>query len=170
MKHKLKHKLTKLIPPGANLRSELKEVCAALCIQAALSLGFLFRYYDAVDSLYIYSFGMRMLITDAVIENVGNLLEHCLIGFWVVVGFCVILTAAHYMSFYRETKSIYLMKRLPETIELHKRCLTLPVLGILAGIILSVLLVCIYVLIYYIATPSQCLPGHISINLWRIIL
>ena len=50
------------------------------------------------------------------------------------------------------------MRRLPERWELHLRCLTVPVVGVLGAMSLQGILGIFYYLIYIFVTPRQCLP------------
>lgn len=60
-------------------------------------------------------------------------------------------------------KSIYLMGRLPDRWELHRRCLTLPLGWLLSAVLLPVLTLLVYYGIYYLITPAACLrPGQLA--------
>ena len=64
----------------------------------------------------------------------------------------------HYAHYYRGSKSIYLMRRLPDRTLLHRQCWTLPLLALGLTLLVLVLLPALYYLIYRYATPAQCLP------------
>lgn len=76
----------------------------------------------------------------------------------------------HYLSHYQGSKSIYLMRRLPDRWELHHRCLTLPLTGALIYLGCALFLLLVYFCIYLIVTPAQCLiPGQWPLLLHRIL-
>lgn len=64
----------------------------------------------------------------------------------------LVLAAYNYRYHFQGSRSIYLMKRLPDNKDLARRCLTIPLLGILACILVAALLTGICYLIYA-ATP-----------------
>ncbi len=67
--------------------------------------------------------------------------------------------AANYMTFYRESKSIYLMRRIPDRWELPRRCAAVPLIGLAAGLILTAILICLCNLIYFKADAAAVHPG-----------
>ena len=75
--------------------------------------------------------------------------------------------AANYMTFCRESKSIYLMRRIPDRWELPRRCAAVPLIGLAAGMILTAVLICLCNLIYFKATPPQCIPAGGHFLFWR---
>ena len=81
---------------------------------------------------------------------------------------CLVLLAAYHYAYHRQgSKSIYLMRRLPSKLELHRRCLTLPIAGILIALLTAFLLLLIYYAVYMNVTPAECLmPGQWQ-KLWR---
>lgn len=167
----MRKKLEKLIPPGADPVQELCSCMVLLLLEFVISLTFLGTFNHQLNELYVYSQGKRIhLIPDAVMPSLNELMQRKLSGFLILLCGCMVLAAVHYISFYRESKSIYLMKRLKSASELHKRCLALPVLCIFCGIILMVILIAVYSFIYYSLTPAQCRPEPIHFDLWRCIL
>ena len=163
-------KLYKWMPPGAKLRTEL-----ALCGLAAFALifcwsaGFLTAYQDALSQLYTTRYGVRVLRASVMIVPVNELLRHRFAGLWGYALCCLGLAAAHYASFHRESKSIYVMKRIPRAGELHVRALALPVAALAAGILLAALLLSVYLLVYFCATPAQCIPGAAALDIWEVL-
>lgn len=77
------------------------------------------------------------------------------------VPFVLFLTAMvvyHYTYYYRETRSIYLMRRLPGRGAVLKSCAAGPLLGLgIAGVGLA-LLYLLYYGIYLLVIPGECLP------------
>ncbi|MGN0267109.1 MAG: hypothetical protein ACI4D7_05465 [Lachnospiraceae bacterium] len=166
----MRKKLEKRIPPGADPVQELCSCMVLLLLEFVISLGYLSAYYNHLDNLYYIKGRKKYLLEGAVMPSLNELMQGRMFGFVILICGCMVLAAVHYVSFYRESKSIYLMKRLKSASELHKRCLALPVLCILCGIILMVILIALYSFIYYNLTPAQCLPEPIPFDLWRCIL
>ena len=84
-------------------------------------------------------------------------------GFGVLILLILVWIMIRYVFFYRESKSIYLMRRLPKRSELYKRILVIPavLLGLSAITAIITVLLCRY---YYIhLTPANQLPAQIEI-------
>ena len=66
-----------------------------------------------------------------------------------------------HISYFQDSKSIYTMRRLPSVWELHRRCLTLPVCGMVIGLGTAFVLILLYYNVYIGLTPEICLtPGQ----------
>lgn len=170
MNMNLKQNITNYAPVGADIRSELAGYGIMLLFIFAISSSFLFSYANALDNLYGYHYGRRILLSDAMMPNINELMKHSFSGIWGLLVDCIVMVCSHYRSFYHDSKSIYVMKRIPHGSELHRRCLTLPLFGFLAGILFTAILIGIYVFAYYHMTPVQCLPEYTPLDLWRILL
>ena len=75
--------------------------------------------------------------------------------------------AANYASFSRQTKSIYVMKRLPSAKELHVRCLTLPAVACAVGFLVSLILLAIFAAVYHHGGPARCMPPAETLQIWE---
>ena len=65
--------------------------------------------------------------------------------------------------------SIYLMRRLPDRWELHRRCLVFPFAGLVLCVAAAFLTVVLCYACYMIATPEICLtPGQWQ-KYWRFL-
>ena len=162
--------LTKNAPPGANILIHTNWYIAGTCWSFLWSAGFLLRYSDAYHRLFYTSGGSRYLRSQAMMPEFTELLGGSLNGIYVI---CLLLLAAvilNYASFYRESKSIYLMKRLPNRWELHRRCILLPALGLAGSLTLRAILLMIYFAVYILITPDRCLPPEQWQKLWSVLL
>ena len=82
-------------------------------------------------------------------------------GFSLLFLGAAILAAYNYSGFRNGSKSYYLMRRLPDKWEYHRRCLALPLAATLAGLVLIPVLMGLFYVLYLHATPEQCLqPGQ----------
>ena len=145
-------------PLGINLAKEV--MVFVVCMTAACMYSFLYivEYVCARDELYDFVNEKKVIIEGAKMAPFSDLLGNHLLGFVIVmlamVGICIYHYAYHYM----DSKVVYLMKRLPSKWEMHKRCLILPIAGILVAAVFMAALWGIYYGIYLLFTPQQCLP------------
>ena len=94
----------------------------------------------------------------------NNLLQHVIFG---ILAF-IFASAIHYAYYRADSKSIYLMRRLPNSFELHRRCLLLPALYAVDFLLMGAVLLFIYYAIYMISTPEAALmPGQWQ-RLWSV--
>lgn len=128
------------------------------------------RYFNAHSNLYGYEGTKRVLLTDAVMPDMGTLIGSALVGFLIIALCMLAMIVYHYAYHLQDSKSIYLMRRLPNRWELHRRCLTLPLLAIVICLLVAVILLLIYYGIYTIATPGECLTPHQWQKIWSVLL
>ena len=158
---------TRDLPPGLSLQKELNGLRLGLLATAGLSL-FLFvtHYLSARSNLFShpYNSSKAMLIPGAMMVPLEELLQGVFLPFLLCLAILPIWIANHYCYYHQASKSIYLMRRLPDRTLLHRQCLTLPLLGLVLYLVSALLLFGLYVLIYRFATPAPCLPATI----WRL--
>ena len=80
---------------------------------------------------------------------------------------CGFNAAANYASFFRQSKSIYVMKRLPSAKELHVRCLTIPAVACAVGFLVSLILLAIFAAVYHHGVPARCMPPAETLQIWE---
>lgn len=162
--------MERLSPAGYNMRMELKYFAGGLIVSFVYSLNYVFRFLSARRSLYYYlrTTGEWVLREGAVMKDFAALLGSSLLLFRVL-ALCMALTAAlHYAYHRRGSRSDYLMRRLPDRWEMHRRCLTIPVCTALISLTAWFALLLIYYGLYMLATPGQCLaPGQWA-KLWTM--
>lgn len=153
-------KLEKLYPPGYAYRWEL-AVTAGLTLAAIFfSVRFLVRLDNAVTALYYYGpAGERQLCPGAVIEPFHGIARGSWQAFWLPALSQAAIAVSHYCYYYRSTRSIYLMRRLPQRGLVLRSCLASPLLclGLLA--LVTGVLWLLYLGCYFLAVPAQCLPS-----------
>lgn len=156
------------VPLGIRWQGELSALAAGLSVSTLVSLAFPIRFAEAYYGLYETAnkeiAGVaRILRPGAQMESFASLMNGALLGFLVVTLAMIPLAAYHYRYHFQGSKSIYLMRRLPSKGELARRCLTVPVMGVLLAAAMALLLICLYYLMYVSITPEACLvPGQ-----WR---
>ena len=166
---KQNRKPSDFLPPGMTLRSKLLHYAGHLAFYVLLGSFVLFciRYTYLRDKLYEDILGRRVLRSGVQLDSLSDILNG---KFRLsLMYFILMLTdiGLNYASFYRESKSIYLMRRIPDRWELPRRCASVPLMGIAAGLILTAILICLCNLIYFKATPPQCIPAGEHFLFWR---
>ena len=117
--------------------------------------------------MYEFRYGAQVLRNGAVMASLNSLIRHRLSGFWVYLLVCGFNAAANYASFSRQTKSIYVMKRLPSAKELHVRCLTIPAVACAVGFLVSLILLAIFAAVYHHGVPARCMPPAETLQIWE---
>ena len=122
-------------------------------------LYFLGSYMEAYDSLFLHRAGFRTMLREgAVMPGFFEILSGSEVMFLIACSLMPFWALYHYNYHYNGSKSIYLMRRLPDSWDLHRRCLTVPVVGLLGALAFQGILGCLYYLLYIFVTPRQCLP------------
>ena len=155
-------------PPGLDWKKAVRNWYCGL--SGAFFVGmfwYLCLYGMAKAELYVQRGGDRLLRPGAVMDDFYTLMHLTLVGFIVLGFYTAVQGAAHYSYHHQGSKSIYLMKRLPDKMELHRRCLTLPVAGLLLCALTAFLTVALCYGIYVHFTPEECLRPHQWEMFWR---
>lgn len=164
--------LSRYAPPGWDLRRE-KQIFGYGMILAAFAglVVFLARFCDALDRLYwtqrVDGEWERTLRPGAVMADYKEVLGGALLGFGILALCLAAFIPLHYAYHHQGSKSIYLMRRLPDRWERHRRCWTLPLLGIAACLLAAFLLLAACYAIYMLATPEECLTVGQWQKIWR---
>lgn len=143
-------------PPGYEYEKERNAAILLLGIGITFSLQFFRSLYQTWEALYVYTDRARVLREDAVAAPFGKLVT----GHWglyvPLLMFLAAMAGYHYLYYYRDTRSIYLMRRLPGRWTVLKSCAAGPLLGMgLTAVILS-LLYLMYYGMYLLVIPKSC--------------
>lgn len=148
----------KFFPPGYKYEWERNSAVLLFGIGVALSLQFFGRLHQAAEVLYEYTDRGRMIREDAAAASFWQLVT----GHWglfvPLVLFLTVMTIYHYIYYYRGTRSIYLMRRLPRRGVVFKSCVTGPLIGLGMAIVILAPLYLLYYGIYLLVIPGECLP------------
>lgn len=150
--------LEKYAPLGIHLAREVMVFVFCIVCAVGYSLGFVLDYISARNELYDWIDGKAYLIEGAKMPSFQVLMHGRMAGFIIVAIALVGIMIYHYSYHYMDSKIVYLMKRLPNKWELHKRCITLPIAGAVVVVGIMVLVWAIYLGVYLAFTPQQCLP------------
>ncbi|MBR4026579.1 MAG: hypothetical protein IKJ01_03330 [Lachnospiraceae bacterium] len=150
--------LEKYVPPGISVIREVKIMVSGILLAVLYSFSFFFQYMQAKNALYEIYAGNKYLIKNAVICRFGEVSKGCFHGFWIYILCMIGIIIYHYIYHFQGSKLIYFMRRLPNKWEFHKRCLLLPVIAIIIGMITMIVLRFVYYGVYFLCTPYECLP------------
>lgn len=171
MKKKFIEKWERYAPPGADVGKQINRFSGQILLAVFYALiCFLLRYLPARSNLYYFTSGQHILRPDAVMPDFTEMTAHMFL--FHIILFLILLgrIAGNYASFFRGSKSIYLMKRLPDPMERHRRCLALPLAGIAVIVLTAIIVLLISFMVYLRFTPAACMtPGQWQ-KLWSVIL
>ncbi|MGN1002239.1 MAG: hypothetical protein ACI4PC_05660 [Oscillospiraceae bacterium] len=162
--------LERLAPPGMSLKQEKGFFWGGLAGAWLCSLSFLARYLDARGELYFYVGTQRRLDPNAVMPDFAVLFDGSLLGFALVAACMLFFIVFHYAYYRQGSKSVYLMRRLPQRWEMHKRSLTLPLLAVCLYALAALLVLLAYLAVYLLFTPDECLTPHQWQKIWSVLL
>lgn len=152
------------LPPGWDWEALKEGLLWGHGFSAVSLLFFLGKYFNSVDSLYVHISQpdgtlLRQLYPGRTVEPFFTLLWGMpLLGLWFFLAVMAVQVARHYRYHTRDSMSVYLMRRLPDAMEYHRRCWTVPVLASLAELLLFCLGGALCWLLWYFATPAGHLP------------
>ena len=156
-----------LVPPGVNGTKEVRWTLIGVGLSAAAGLlGFLFQLGGQCTSARLrLEAGEPSVEIDAFREILGgNLFCFALMNL-VMVG----MLFYHIDLHYRPSRSIYLMRRLPQRWELLRRCAALPLLGLLCSVLVWGLLQLLLFWMYLTIPPQDFLPPLYEGGFWAAL-
>lgn len=158
-------------PPGMPVKGDTVTVCVCMIFSVLWSaVSFLEEYFW--DRSFLFStvgdpggFYMIRYMTEFHSLTAGKFYP-----FAVTATVILLFIPFRYAYFFRGSKSVYLIKRLPEKAPLAKRVLVIPLAELLlcGATAFGILLICYAV--YMLATPAECLPPDQWKLLWRSLL
>lgn len=155
----IKH-IEKLLPVGVPLKKELAGIIIGVILAVIRSLSYLGSYYNYYNYLFEHYDSRKILVEGRLMADFYVIIDGCFEGFLVVIFLLIVLTVFHYAFHYIDSKSIYTMKRLSKKSELHKRCMTVPLISIALCLTLSAILLVLYYSHYITTTPTECLTDN----------
>lgn len=130
---------------AARQRMMLVIITAAVLLWAAMIFG-----TNLQGALREYKNGIYIYFRDFYLV-MGNTLAGLPIALAAMCG----LAGIYYSSHWDGSRSIYLMRRLPQRWELHRRCLTVPLLGMVWFLLLGLIMILVMYGIYLLAAPED---------------
>ena len=150
--------LEKYAPLGIEVQKHIKGYLALFWSATFCSMFFFINYTNALDELYTYRAGKKILMEGEIIQSFDQITEGLFMLGYMYAASCLLMSIIYYMYHYQGSKMMYLMRRLPDKWEVYRRCFTLPIAGSVLMAVWMMILKMIYFAIYIICTPSQCLP------------
>lgn len=154
------------LPMGEEAKPLFRLYIIFLGVLFLLSLQFFYHFWHfQVEQAWILEQEGLLIQT----EYFGQLLKHCFHGLHYFYIWCFGLGIHHYYSHTRGSKSIYLMKRLPNRWEFVVRIWTFPVVFALVTGILTFTLLFLYYHYYLHFSVPDTIPEsqlEIFIDLW----
>lgn len=150
--------LQRYCPPGYELKGEYRMFWAWLTVAVFYSMQFFINYYNAYENLFYYSGRVKVLNMTMRIQGFRELLAGSFDLFFLGAAFLGIVFILHYDYYRKQSKSIYLMKRLPDQKLLNKTYHVTPLIYGLIFLITGLILLAVYYMIYRLVTPQICLP------------
>ncbi|MBR0230298.1 MAG: hypothetical protein IJL94_02805 [Erysipelotrichaceae bacterium] len=83
---------------------------------------------------------------------------------------CIGIAVIHYFTFREGSMAVYTMKRLKSRWELHRRCLTVPLLAILTALLVTAGLLLLFHSRYMSVIPAELIPADSSFDIWRLFV
>ena len=124
-------------PPGFDYETERSIFVAALIISILWSLGFFSRFLDEVHYVNVAP-------TPYFYEVLGN----AFFCFPIAIALMLSSIAMNYAHYHSGSKSIYLMRRLPNRWERHRRCIEIPLASAAITLLTAILIFFIYYFFY----------------------
>lgn len=149
----MKKKLAELAPPGSNAKTAVSLFVSAIIVMVLASLTCPTKIISENKDLffrygYYFDAGFRL-------SGFGYYTRGSMFFFWVILLFAIAFGIANYMSFYRETKSIYVMKRIPDGGEMFRRCFAIPLMAVALALVIAIILLIIYSMVYRYVPPAD---------------
>ena len=160
-------------PPGWPLGKELKSGCLSLgmvLLFACIMFGT--RYHDALGNIYSYNYATqtRVLIPGTVMSPFAREVSGIFFMFWAYVFVQLAEVWNMYRSFSVGSKSIYVMRRLPDRVELARRCLPMPLIMLVMGFAACMLMLLLFWLIYKLNVPASALPPQLPVRIQDVFI
>lgn len=163
-RRKLKQLLHEHAPAGRDLTQDFILYGVGLGFAWLFSVGF---WVDLQNTLDEFS---RISLTDGqalAMPSFAALLGHWMILFPAVAVLCLGFIPSYYLMHYGESRSVYLMRRIPKRWALHRRCITLPLCMAGLTLVLGGLLLAFYYHHYCQMVPAALWQGGQLNLLWE---
>lgn len=169
MKKREKPDLSPYFPAGINTATHIRTIRGGFFGATGWSLWYLNSLFSEKAQLYEDLYGnVKRLKPGAVMPDFRDILGASLYGFFVLALAMAGLAFYYYIYHYQGSRSIYLMKRLPDKNELHKRCLTVPITVAALALVTAFIVILLYYCLYLYVTPEECLSPHQWQKLWNL--
>lgn len=158
-------------PPDRDARQEAVQFLWGLGGGTVLCwVWFLSSYWNARSGLFRLKNGQKVLEASRMMPDLPEIIGGSFLGLWAVLLWAAVTVALHYAGHYREgSRPVYLMRRLPDRWEYHRRCLSIPGTVILIALMLLLVFLMLFYVIYMNCTPEACLAPDQWQKIWRVL-
>ena len=156
------------MPPGA----DTVVACLLFGVLMLVLLLDCFSFFDNLRYEYQSLYGNGTFVAIDLWPYLSVLLNERFEAVPYILLFCIILTVWNYMYFYRKTKSVYLMKRIPDKTEMYRCCLRLPILFLVITAVVCLVFLWLALSAYERWTPLSLRSEEIyrKIDWWRLMI
>ncbi|MBE6774651.1 MAG: hypothetical protein E7543_00495 [Ruminococcaceae bacterium] len=164
-------KIRKIIPVGYKPEKELWISASVISIAVVRALLYFLSYYTAYNNLFHDYGGKKILLEGAAMPDFCSIIADGTFDvFKIAIFIFLAMIGMNYSYHYRDSKSIYTMKRLPDKYELHVRCIALPAIAITTCIFLSFILLMLFYAHYMTVTPDGLILPAQWEKLWDYLV
>ena len=151
------------VPPGMKLSGEMTFFLLALIAALCYAFGFVIRLVSALDALYIWENGKRILNESARMMPFYEVFGGAWNGYFLCAGCMLLYSIAHPLSYNAGSHASYLMRRLPDRISYLRYTWALTLAEIVVCLLLAVLCLFLSLAIYHLSTPDACaVPNQLA--------
>ena len=147
----MRTKLARLFPAGWPWKFTVECTLCALLISCCCAVILFQTRFD------LAKLPLRTHHSDHILPF-SEIFGRGLFGFWIVSVCLILLPLFHCLWHWQGSKSIYLMRRLPQRAELLRRCLAGPAMLLALTLLAAALTALFCMLLYQTHTPAGCLP------------
>ena len=149
-----------LFPPGYEWKGECIRVAVLYGLAVVYSLFYFGALQDAYERLFYYDGRslQKVLRVGAKMTPYDQVLGNYLMGFVLLTLLMLTSSVVHYLYYYQGSKSILLVKRLPDRNFLWRTCGAGPAFAMVGLLLTYGYLYLLYYGIYIWVTPAACLP------------
>ena len=155
----MKFDWSKMNPPGMDTSKEQGLFITGMVCSLLYSVSFFDAYWDEYRRLYT-SGREKILRPERTIAPFLEILDKRLMGY-VILAACMFVAVAIRYAYYRQgSRSIYLMRRLPDGGLLHSTCWVQPLVRVGLSLLAALVSLAVFYGIYVFVTPAVCLPWN----------
>lgn len=162
----------KYLPPGCGVRGMWIICVTHLAATVWTNMVFFSRWRSQLSKIELWAHRIDVSAERAGMPDLERLISGCLYPYLTLVITMLAAAGVFYLSFYMESRSIWLMRRLPDRWELHFRCLAFPLAALLAGAVLCAVLLAVDRYVYVTYTPPEYIGNSTitAFTFWRALL
>ena len=162
MKNNFYKTLARYLPLGLDTKATFQRICVVFDIAFLFTLPAPLCIYAQYNNLFYKEGGKKIFYKDTMMPMFSEIILPWFLLFGVILLGCIIAIVTFYLYHRQGSMSIYTMRRLPDRWDLHRRCLTVPLLSALLAIVIAALLMALYYAFYCWLVPFRCIvPNQI---------